>query len=138
MKRCITCNRPHSRNADECQACYSYRKRHPGDTPKIPQKGIIIEEHDELRCHVCGRLYSRLIPHARQAHNLTKREYCDRYQFLYNQQFTAQKTHNLSSRKNKEHHDLVVKENLLKKGQATRFKKGQYVPLRGHHLKGGE
>ena len=134
---CPMCNTPHHRLAPLCQRCYLYNKKHPNDIPIIPRPGEIIysPNKNEIRCHVCGRLFAKPLQHAYYVHNLTEKEYRARYQFYNRARITGTKYHNKMHDHNQSHHDVVVEENLLHHGTKTRFQKGQPVPNRGHHIR---
>ena len=139
MKSCTICGGSHKRTAPTCQRCYTYFKRHPEGYYPIPPKGTLtFATNGDLICHVCGGAYSKLGNHIRQVHNMTINEYKDEYNLLHSTQLTSEKYKTKMRSYTKKYYRKVVKKNLIKKGVATRFRKGQVVPGRGKHIKNEE
>lgn len=140
MRECTICGAMHNRNADTCQACYIYLRKHPEGNYDIPPKGTMMyATNGDPICHVCGRAYRTLDGHINQVHDMSHKQYCDRYKLLRNTKLCSEEYRQMKRTLQIPYKDVVVYDNLVVKGEATRFKPGQYIPLRGHHIKkGGE
>ncbi len=84
-------------------------------------KEASIESPDKMQCQICGLWYRKVGSHIRMSHNMTAREYRKEYGFdVKKGQLTAVVREPL--RKNVFSNGTV---NNLKKGEPSRFKKGQ-------------
>jgi len=62
-----------------CQGCYKYFHS-GGKVNPLPERGVIA--HDDLGnvvCHICGRAYKRLGSHIKESHDMTIKEYKERF-----------------------------------------------------------
>lgn len=62
-----------------CQGCYKYF--HDGGTVNpIPKPGVIAHDYrGNVICHICGRAYKRLGSHIKESHDMTIKEYKERF-----------------------------------------------------------
>lgn len=135
MRVCPQCGVEHNRTAPLCQPCYMYLRRHPEGVYPLPPKGVVeLAINGDVICHECGMAYPKLGNHIRFKHNMTQREYKDKHGLLYSTQLTNAKYKKKMRKYVKKHYAKVVSSNLIKKGESTRFQKGQIVPGRGRHL----
>lgn len=138
---CPECFKHHHRTSPLCQECYVWHRLHP-DTPIIiPEHGTILytEDEKEIYCWYCGKSYVKLIQHIAHAHNKSKQEVCEEQNLYHHTQLTGLEYRTKMRQYNNQYQNIVVKENLLNKGQHTRYQPGQIVPGRGKHIsKGGD
>ena len=121
---CPICHTTHNRTAPLCQRCYQYNRRHPEGRYPLPSDGEIhIAPNGDIVCHECGEAHSKLIQHVYYAHHMSKKEYCDRHHLFYNVQLTSHNYHKKMHDYTHNYYDLVVKENLINNGHATRYPK---------------
>lgn len=139
MRTCSDCGLEFSGRASNlCQRCYQYYRRHPEGKYPIPEDGVITyADNGDIVCHECGKAYPKLIQHVYYTHHMSHNEYCDKHKFLHNTKFTAVDYQDKMRTYSALYADKVIKDNLLIKGQSTRFIPGQDVPGRGHHIKKG-
>ena len=104
-----------------CQSCYNYF-RNGGIIHPLPKYGKI--EHNssgKVICHICGRAYTKLGNHIKESHNMTIKEYKEKFGLCAN----ARTTENSYSKKmRKLAYDNNMDKQLLEVGKNTRFKKG--------------
>jgi hypothetical protein len=86
----------------------------------------IIKYDDEGRpvCQICGKSFQRILPHVRQKHFLSEREYKIKLGLDLNKGICSKESAERTRIKTLENFDKVVTGNLLKGGQKSRFKKG--------------
>ena len=138
---CPECHKTHYRTSPLCQECYVWHRSHP-DTPIIiPKRGDVMYTDDkkEIYCWYCDKSYIKVIQHCYYSHHKSKQEVCEEQDLYHHTQLTGLSYREKMREYNNLYQDVVVKENLLNKGQHTRYRSGQIVPGRGKHIrKGGE
>lgn len=91
----------------------------------LPKKGEIEYDKNGLpKCHICGKSFKKLMSHVWQKHNMLSYEYKKHFGLETTKSIMWKGSVELARKRNLENYDKVVTENLLKKGQDTRFKKG--------------
>jgi hypothetical protein len=75
-------------------------------------------------CEICGKYYDRVIPHARQKHNISEKEYKIQFGFDRIKGICSKQSAEKSRLKVFENYDKVIKINLTQKGEKSRFSKG--------------
>lgn len=85
----------------------------------------IIEYNDEglPKCEICGLHFDRVLSHVRQKHNMSAREYKQKYGFDTTKGICSKNSSKLSRTRALENYDKVIKSNLIINGVNTRFKK---------------
>lgn len=128
MYICEECNREikvkygYNMNKILCQTCYTYYKN-GGKIHELPQKGEIkYDDRGYPICHICGKAYKKLLAHVWQVHNITEKEYKKQFGLDLHNGISCQDTKEKLRKAVEKHYDKVVKENLIIKGQKTRFK----------------
>lgn len=87
--------------------------------------GVI--EYDDIGnpvCEICGKSFSRVLSHVRQKHDMNEREYKLKFGFDLRKGICSRFSSELSRIAVEENYEKVVVQNLNKKGQNSRFKKG--------------
>ena len=136
MKLCKECGQEHTRTSAICQRCYLYFKKHPEGFYSIPPKGrLSFAVNGDPICHICGGAYAKLGNHIAQVHKMSIVEYKDTFNLLHSTQLTSEKYKTKMRTYTKKYYRKVVKKNLIKKGERTRFRIGQIVFGRGKHIK---
>lgn len=133
MNKCKFCGKEQSRPLSQgyCVSCYQYFVMHGYDTWYKSQFGELarVTKKDSPQygwpiCHICGRAYTKLQQHIWYSHDLTKKEYCDKFGIDRNINMTSEEY-------NKKMHDYALEynmdEQLKKAGKKTRFKKGHDI-----------
>lgn len=106
-----------------CAQCFIFYREHP--VHDLPPNGEI--HYDELGrpiCHICGRAFNKVLNHAYQKHEITANDYKKRFGLMSSKGICSQRTVEKLRIKVEENYDIVVKQNLLKNGERTRFKDG--------------
>lgn len=110
-------------SANLCPQCLMFYKEHPKHD--LPEKGEIL--YDELGrpiCHICGRAFNKVLNHARQKHFISAEEYKRIYGLISTKGICSQRTKDRLRAKVMENYDTVVLQNLVEKGNKTRYKNG--------------
>lgn len=109
-----------------CEKCYQRLARDSKTkTYELPKKGEVKYSPEGLVvCHVCGKAYKKLMNHTWQIHGLTEKEYKLEFGLNANQGLICEETKQKMQTAVKKHYDKVVLNNLIKKGEKTRFFKG--------------
>lgn len=127
--QCKSCGKTSKSYAGYCQQCYNYfivknfktykDKTRYGEIAYVDDKNS--KQHSMPICHICGKAYTKLQQHIYYAHNMSKKEYCDKFGLDHNVLLTSNDYHQKMS-------ELAYKydmdEQLRKAGKNTRFKKG--------------
>lgn len=132
--QCIDCGTTTGRiikskrfGVDLCSKCYqlwSAANGRPKEHP-LPSIGeITFDEQGFPICHVCGRAYKKLLMHVYQKHDMSEKEYKEKFGLDRTKGIVADSTKRKLQKSVKEHYNLVVKRNLLKGGKKTRFHVG--------------
>ena len=75
-------------------------------------------------CEICGKYYDRVIPHARQKHHISEKEYKIQFGFDRIKGICSKQSAEKSRLKTLENYDKVIAINLKEKGKDSRFSKG--------------
>ena len=86
----------------------------------------IIEYDDAGKpiCEICGKSFSRVLPHVRQKHDMSEKEYKTEFGFDLGKGICSLESAQKSREKALENYDLVIAKNLINNGSKTRFEKG--------------
>lgn len=76
------------------------------------------------QCHICGKGFRRLLTHVRQAHDMSAREYKEAHGLNVTHGILSQDSRELSREAALRNADKVIKQNLIQKGQRSRYRKG--------------
>lgn len=129
MQKCIFCKRDTERVWNGmCQPCYRYFIQNECKLFIKPKYGEIkyvqdknSKQYGQLICHECGKAFTKLQQHIYYAHNMLKKDYCDKWGLDRGIQLTAQEYHNkMTEYANK----YNMGEQLKRTGKKTRFQKG--------------
>ena len=132
MRKCSYCDRTEKThkilNNKEfgyvCNRCYQREKNHPRRY-ELPQYGEVkYSPDDKPICHICGKAYDKLLSHVTQVHNINARDYKKEFGLDVIKGIMSEESTEIARVRNEENYDLVVEENLLKKGEKTRFEEG--------------
>lgn len=92
---------------------------------KLPNYGeIAYDKAGKPICHICGKSFKKLMSHAWQKHGISAREYKIKFGLETTKGIMCEESVALARQRNLEHYDKVVLQNLVSKGEGTRFKKG--------------
>ena len=120
---CTCCNRQFVRlnEAGLCETCHRYFKE-GGIINPLPGPGTIAYDHRGcVVCHICGKAYKRLGTHVKQFHNMTIKEYKERFGLCNNTKTTEA---NYSKMMHDYAYQYNMPEQLRITGENTRIKKG--------------
>ena len=130
MLKCEECGKPKKAvtfyaeyDANLCAQCFIFYQDHP--VHELPPDGEI--HYDDLGrpiCHICGRAFNKVLNHAHQKHDISASEYKRRFQLMSSKGICSQKTVDKLRKKVEENYDVVVTQNLIERGETTRFKNG--------------
>lgn len=123
---CTVCGKPLTSNryGDICQSCYVYFKTGKTIHPLPPKGEIRTDEDGDLICHICGKAYGKLGSHIALSHGITAKQYKKRFGIAFACGLCKDDLKDRLRELVEIHHDQVVVQNLVKKGEPTRFKKG--------------
>ena len=76
------------------------------------------------KCELCGQYFNRVLAHVRQKHFMTEREYKIMFGFDVKKGITSQESKLKSRQAVLNNFDKCVSDNLIKKGELTRYKPG--------------
>lgn len=76
------------------------------------------------KCEICEEYFDRVAAHVRQKHDISAREYKIKYGFDLKKGICSKESKIKSRERVLENYDKVVSDNLIKKGENTRFKEG--------------
>lgn len=85
---------------------------------------IEYNQEGKPKCEICGEYFNRVSAHVRQKHEMSAKEYKLTFGFDLYKGICSKDSSEKSRDKVLENYDKVVANNLLKKGESTRFKKG--------------
>lgn len=77
-----------------------------------------------IKCEICGKYYKFLAPHLRQTHGVGTEEYKEEYGINRSRGLITKEIKEKKRFYVKEVYPDVIQNNLIKKGDKTRFKKG--------------
>lgn len=132
MKKCSLCERTEEnyriikskKYGLICRRCYQ-RERKSDIRYRPPEYGEIkYSPEGKPICHICCKAYDKVLAHVWQVHKLSAREYKRDYGLDVIKGIMSEESTEIARQRNKENYDLVVEENLLDKGEETRFKEG--------------
>lgn len=79
----------------------------------------------KIQCVLCKGFYKKICSHVVQKHDITSKEYKQLLGKDTKKGLICNTSRAIAQARNKENYKIVVKENLIKKGTPSRFKKGQ-------------
>lgn len=85
---------------------------------------IEYDQRGKPKCEICGKHYSRVLSHTRQAHSINEREYKIEFGFDLGKGICSKDSSEKSRIKALENFDKVIAVNLIRKGINSRFKDG--------------
>lgn len=133
MRECEYCDRTeethHITKSKEfgmiCGRCNQRKTRGDNTVYEIPEYGEVTYNHEgKPICHICGKAYNKVLSHAYHIHEIRAREYKEEFGLDVIKGIMSEESTELASKRNEENRELVVKENLVKKGKETRFEIG--------------
>lgn len=104
-----------------CQRCYRYFKDGGKEYPLPPVGEIRRGENGKVVCHICGRAFSKLGSHVNQVHDMTIREYKDKFSLCHRSKTTDRA---YSEKMHKHNLENSMDKKILEYGMSTRIKKG--------------
>lgn len=122
MKQCQICGGNNATTGRYCNTCYSYLRKHPEGRYPLPPKGVIhCASNGDVICHICGEAQRKLGSHISKRHHMSQNEYRDMFELYHNTKLSNYEYIKNMSRINNKYRDIVVKENLIKRGEKTRI-----------------
>ena len=85
---------------------------------------IEYNEEGNPKCEICGKFFKRVLSHVRQKHEINEKEYKTNYGFDLIKGICSKESSEKSRASALKNYDKVIAVNLLKNGEATRFKDG--------------
>lgn len=109
-----------------CQACYLYFVSQGKKVYDLPEYGKVeYAENGDAICHICGKAYRKLGAHIANGHHITMRDYCTKFGLFYRNNKASNPDYRRKMRTIQK--DYCITDNLLKKGRATRLRKGDIL-----------
>ena len=122
MKKCQICGGNNTTTGRYCNTCYSYFRKHPEGRYPLPPKGVIhYAPNGDAICHICGEAHRKLGNHISNRHHMSQNEYRDMFELYHNTKLSNYEYIKNMSQINNKYRDIVVKENLIKRGEKTRI-----------------
>ena len=85
---------------------------------------IEYNQDGQPKCEICGEYFNRVIPHARQKHDINEKEYKKQFGFDLKKGICSKESSEKSSLKTLSNYDRCIKINLMVKGSESRFNLG--------------
>ena len=76
------------------------------------------------KCEICGEYFNRVIPHARQKHEINEKEYKTRFGFDLKKGICSKESAEKTRLKTLSNYEKCIQRNLVIKGSDTRFNDG--------------
>ena len=87
--------------------------------------GIIEYNEDGMpKCEICGNFYHRILPHARQKHDINEKEYKKAFGLDLKKGICSKESAERTRVKTLDNYEKCIGKNLIKNGINTRFYKG--------------
>lgn len=90
----------------------------------IPNGEIHYDKEGKPICHICGKSFKKLLAHVWQKHRMSAYDYKKHFGLETTKSIMCKESIEIARQRNLENYDKVVKNNLIRKGENTRFKKG--------------
>lgn len=129
MRKCSYCERTSEShkiiNSKEygmlCDRCYQRERNNPirYEQPKYGE--VSYSPEGKPICHICCKAYDKVLSHVWQVHKLSAREYKRDFGLDVIKGIMSEESTEIARQRNKENYDLVVEENLLRRGEESRF-----------------
>jgi len=117
---------------NQCQGCYKYFHS-GGKIYPLPENGKIEKSEDgKIICHICGRAYTRLGSHVKESHNMTTKEYKEKFDLCNNCRTTEDNYHQTMVNHANEYE---MGKRLIKTGYSTRVKPGETKLRKGKQVR---
>lgn len=109
-----------------CGRCYQMEKKLSSmPTYPLPEKGEVGYAPDgKVICHICGKAFNKVLNHAQQYHGISSVDYKKEFGLDVGKGLISHSTRKKLQIAVEKHYDVVVKQNLVKNGEKTRFLKG--------------
>lgn len=109
-----------------CNRCYQTEKKLSSmPTYPLPKKGEVGYSPDgKVICHICGKSFNKVLNHAQQYHGISSVEYKKEFGLDIGKGLISNSTKKKLQAAVQKHYDVVVRENLVRNGEKTRFLKG--------------
>ena len=104
-----------------CQSCYNYFRKGGTINPVAEHGKIEYDINGKIICHICGRAYTRLGSHIKESHNMTIKEYKEKFGLCASARTT---TDDYSNKMRNHAYNNDMDKQLIESGKKTRFKKG--------------
>jgi hypothetical protein len=94
-------------------------------TEDLPKPGELKQDkYGNYYCHICGKSFKKLMTHVYYKHNMTAEEYKREFGLYVTKGIMSKEAKELARLRNLENKEVVIDRNLIKRGVATRYKKG--------------
>ena len=122
VKECQFCGGVNKTTGKYCNTCYGYLRKHPEGRYPLPPKGMVhYAPNGDTICHICGEAQRKLGSHIAHRHHMSQNEYRDMFELYHNTRLSNYEYIKNMSQINNKYRDIVVKENLIKRGEKTRI-----------------
>lgn len=125
MNNCIRCNKTLKGKGLKgyCNSCYqTERKLNSMPTYALPDKGEVKYSPDgKVICHICGKAFNKVLSHATQYHGIQALDYKKEFGLNLGKGLISDSTKLKYQTSIELNYDTVVIENLIKRGEKTRF-----------------
>lgn len=85
---------------------------------------IEYNEEGMPKCEICGNFYHRVLPHARQKHDINEKEYKKTFGLDLKKGICSKESAERTRVKTLDNYEKCIDKNLIKNGTKTRFYKG--------------
>lgn len=127
-KKCANCKKeippkPHAYNVKYCKDCRQEAYKYPEYRTQWQRNKTGEFKKGKIQCRLCEKWYYKPMCHAYQTHNITEKEYKEHFG-LERKGILADSTKEKLQEAVRDNYDVVIKKNLIERGEETRYKTG--------------
>lgn len=128
---CSLCGREFYGKGYKCPSCYAYLREHPEGLYPQPKYGeVLYATNGDPVCHLCRKAFRKLGNHIQFFHKMSQNEYREKFGLHHNTRLSNEEYVEKMRDYTLDYYDVVIKENLIESGKATRISITNNLPGR--------